>query len=85
MSTTDDTFSIGTKVKILSDPESGPGPWPAQPTGTIISDAEIVDGRNGPLNTYWVQFDEPQYDTDRSGPYSKSQVLEKYLMVQGRS
>jgi hypothetical protein len=29
--------------------------------------------------TYWVQFDEPQRDTDGDGPYESSQVLSKYL------
>jgi hypothetical protein len=38
-----------------------------------------VQGREGTLRTYWVEFDEPQLDTDGDGPYYKSQVLEKYL------
>jgi hypothetical protein len=31
------------------------------------------------MATYWVRFDEPQYDTDGDGPYDTSQVLGKYL------
>jgi len=29
--------------------------------------------------TYWIRFDEPQLDADGDGPYSDSEVLERYL------
>ncbi len=40
---------------------------------------ETVEGRHGPMLTYWVRFDEPQRDVDGDGPYESSQVLGKYL------
>jgi hypothetical protein len=72
-------YVIGDRVKVRRDLEFGPGPWPAEPTGTIASEYEVVEGRTGPLRTYWVVFDEPQIDAERDGPYTSSQVLEKYL------
>jgi hypothetical protein len=72
---------IGTRVQALRDPEYGPGPWPAEPTGRVAAGPEVVGGRHGPMNTYWVTFDEPQFDTDGSGPYVSSQILEKYLRI----
>lgn len=76
------TFVIGTRVQVLSDPDYGPGPWPAEPFGKIVGPPEAVEGRVGMLTTYWVEFDEPQLDTDGDGPYSKSQVLGRYLRLQ---
>ena len=73
------TFGDGTRVRVRQDPEFGPGPWPAEPTGRVVGAPEAVSGRNGVLMTYWIEFDEPQFDTDGDGPYSRSQVLEKYL------
>ena len=75
-------LTVGTRVQVLSDPEFGPGPWPSEPMGTITGGPGLTQGRNGDLVTYWVMFDEPQYDTDGSGPYKKSQVLDKYLRVE---
>ena len=77
------TISIGTRVKVRRDPDFGPGPWPSEPTATVIGPPEMVEGRNGALTTYWVEFDEPQTDADGDGPYTTSQVLEKYLEPEG--
>lgn len=72
-------FTVGTRVQVLRDPDFGPGPWPSEPMGTIRGGPEVVRGRNGALDTYWVVFDEPQLDTDGDGPYESSQVLGRYL------
>lgn len=74
-----DGWETGARVHVRQDPEFGPGPWPAEPTGTVRSGPEIIEGTRGLMATYWVQFDEPQYDTDGDGPYDSSQVLGKYL------
>jgi hypothetical protein len=66
-------------VRIRRDPEFGPGPWPAEPTATVIGPPETIQGRSGALTTYWVEFDEPQTDADGDGPFINSQVLEQYL------
>lgn len=72
---------IGTRVRVLRDPDHGPGPWPAQPTGQVASPPEAVPVVNGTVLTYWIVFDEPQLDVDGDGPYDRSQVPEKYLEV----
>lgn len=74
-------FPEGTRVRVLSDPDHGPGPWPAQPTGRVVSPPEMVRGVRRPLPTYWVEFDEPQLDVEGDGPYERSQVLGKYLAL----
>lgn len=78
------TIAIGTRVKVRCDPDFGPGPWPAEPTATVIGLPQVVEGRAGELTTYWVEFDEPQTDADGDGPYSTSQVLAKYLELEDR-
>jgi hypothetical protein len=54
------------------DPEFGPGPWHAEPVGTVAALPEIVEGRLGPIQTYWMLFDAPQHDVDGYGPYERS-------------
>ena len=61
------------------DPQFGPGPWPDEPTRTVVGTPELVETTRGPMATYWVSFDQPQYDPDGDGPYDRSQVLAKYL------
>ena len=44
---------LGSRVFVRKDPEFGPGPWPAEPTGTIAGDLDgetwaTVDMRQGP-------------------------------------
>ena len=38
-----------------------------------------VATRDGVRRSYWVLFDEPQYDPDGDGPYIAAEVLDKYL------
>ena len=81
MSPVEVELAPGSRVRVLSDPDFGPGPWPAQPTGTVTGHPSVVNGRNGPMLTYWIEFDSPQRDADGDGPYATSQVLGKYLAV----
>lgn len=71
-------LSEGSRVRVLLDPDYGPGPWPSEPLGTVASH-ELIGTAQGPERTYWITFDEPQLDTDGDGPYVSSQVLERYL------
>lgn len=77
-------LTVGSRVRVIQDPEFGPGPWPAEPTGLIVASPsgeafDEVATRQGMERTWWVVFDEPQHDTDGDGPYRQSQVLERYL------
>jgi hypothetical protein len=69
--------------------------WPQPCTGRIASppgvpgDLEggvrwlgcrrVVRGRKGPIEFYWVSFDEPQMDGDGDGPYLGGEVETEYL------
>ena len=83
-------FKLGMRVRVRRDP-TYPGPWPAEPLGTLVpwphdgSLFQVVEhewqGRSE-QHAFFVQFDEPQYDTDGpegGGPYSKAEVWECYL------
>lgn len=77
------TFAVGLRVKVHQDPDYGPGPWPAEPFGRIVAHPDgapyqSVETRTGPQRMWWVLFDEPQYDADGDGPYTQSQVSERY-------
>ena len=77
---------VGTRVRICRDSDFGPGPWPDEPTGTIIaapqgSVSEPVDTTSGVRMMFWVAFDEPQFGADGDGPYPRAQVLDKYVEI----
>jgi hypothetical protein len=80
-------YELGERVVVRQDPDEGPGPWPAQPTGTIAEHPLADDGgfwrptdtTTGPARFYWVVFDEPQMDAEGDGPYFESEVLDIYL------
>ena len=79
-----DQSKLGSRVFVRQDPEFGPGPWPAEPTGTIVGDPDgatcvTVNTRQGPERMWWVRFDEPQRDAEGDGPYKESQVVEFML------
>jgi hypothetical protein len=88
-------------VRVRRDP-SFAGPWPAEPLGTVVPwpaeltklDPRIVGGELfrivdhpwGKQRAYFIEFDEPQFDTDGpegGGPYRKASVWERYLEVMG--
>jgi hypothetical protein len=80
-------YQAGERVRIRRDNEYGPGPWPAEPTGIVAAHPASADGApwvitqvaSGLRRTYWIVFDEPQFDADGDGPYGTSEVLDKYL------
>lgn len=81
---TSQTLAVGAHVRVLRDPEFGPGPWPSEPTGRLVAYSDgsanvVVQTLQGPERTWMVLFDEPQRDTDGDGPYERSDVLERYL------
>jgi hypothetical protein len=80
-------YRAGERVRVRRDQEYGPGPWPAEPTGIIAGHPASADGTpwvvtqtvSGPRRSYWIVFDEPQFDADGGGPYGSSEVLDTYL------
>lgn len=76
--------AVGTRVRVRRDPVHGPGPWPGEPTGTVVESPDhlpftVVPTLQGPTLYYWVDFDEPQFDADGDGPYASSQVTTSYI------
>ena len=77
----------GQRVRVMSDPLYGPGPWPAEPMGTVVEYPGGLDGEtwrpimttSGPRRFYWIVFDEPQLDGDGDGPYAEAEVLDDDL------
>jgi hypothetical protein len=75
----------GDRVQILANWN-----WPQACTGRIAAPPAVaadlggdepwlgcrrgVRGRKGPIEFYWVSFDEPQMDSDGDGPYSGGEV-----------
>ncbi len=82
-----DDYRIGDRVRIRQDRQHPPGPWPAEPTGTVARHGLSEDGgpwrpvqtTSGPGRFYWIVFDEPQIDAEGDGPYSMSEVLDSYI------
>jgi hypothetical protein len=80
-------FRIGDRVMVRRDSRHGPGPWPAEPTGIIARHPDSGEGEawvwtkttSGPGRVYWIVFDSPQFDVEGDGPYSMSEVLDKYV------
>ena len=77
-----ETLPPGTRVTVIQDP-SWAGPWQVEFQGEIddleapepVRHAMAQDGEMA----YWVNFDEPQYDSDGDGPYRKAQIWGRYL------
>jgi hypothetical protein len=81
--TASDNFGIGAQVFVRDASESDPSPWPASPSGIILRTAgsalQGVWGKGGGGRMWWVEFDEPQTNSDGGGPYTTAQVHEKFL------
>src|SRR6476646_7038148 len=77
-----DALPAGTRVVVLKDPEWD-GPWQQVFVGTInpTLPPELVDHTeaNPGEYAYLVEFDEPQYDHSREGPYRKAEIWDRYL------
>jgi hypothetical protein len=41
----------------------------------------MVKGRKGPIEFYWVDFDEPQNDGDGDGPYWGGEVEAEFISL----
>jgi len=82
---------VGQMVKIRLDPDYGPGPWPAEPTGVVrrhplaaIGEVSVpTETLLGLRRRYWIAFDVPQFDADGDGPYVVSEVLDRYIELVG--
>jgi hypothetical protein len=72
-------FRAGDRVRARQDALFGPGPWPAEPTGTIVGRRTTVRAAGRTNHLWWVEFDEAQDDLDGFGPYARAQVNERYL------
>lgn len=72
----------GSRVTVIQAGEWD-GPWSHEFAGTIDSMAapqpvRHAHARAGELS-YWVAFDEAQYDSSGDGPYHKAQIWDRYL------
>jgi hypothetical protein len=76
-------FGIGAQVFVRDASATDPSPWPASPSGIILRTAgsalQGVWGGAGGGRMWWVEFDEPQTNSDGGGPYATAQVHEKFL------
>ena len=87
MSLPPEDLRAGDRVIVHQDPLNGPGPWPAEPFGTVkihpLAEpghvARPTETTQGPRWFYWVVFDDPQYDAEADGPYPESEILDHYL------
>lgn len=81
-------FRTGDRVRVRRDSQHGPGPRPAEPAGVVARHPGSHEGEpwvltetmSGQRRTYWVVFDDPQFDVDGDGPHVESEVLDKYLV-----
>ena len=78
-------LSAGTRVSVVHD-TAWAGPWQQVFTGTVSGmgapEPVIHDhARPGEL-AYWVDFDEPQLDSDGDGPYRTALIWDRYLRAQ---
>jgi hypothetical protein len=78
-----DDFGIGAQVVVHASDTGDPAPWPDEPSGVIVrtggSALAGVWGRGGGGRMWWVEFDEPQSNSDGDGPFLSAQVHEKFL------
>ncbi len=67
-------LNLGERVTVSR--EAG---WENDCEGIIASEPELVKIAEGEDYWYFVAFDIPQHDLSSDGPYSKAQILSKYL------
>jgi hypothetical protein len=85
------TYSQGDRVQVSNDYHwakcafgtVGPPPGPVV---DLVSDdnawagcRRVVQGVKGPIEFYWVVFDEPQVDAEGDGPYASAEIQAEYL------
>ncbi len=80
-------FPVGTRVRVLEGLD-----WSSPATGTIAEPPpgiaswgnwqgwwRMVTTELGTFRSYWVVFDEPQFDSQDDGPYPESEVDERWI------
>jgi hypothetical protein len=68
------TFQLGSKVVV-----SAKGGWQRDAMGVVVAGPEPIQTLQGEDFYWWVEFLNPQRDVDNDGPYSKAQVLSRYI------
>jgi len=78
-----DDFGVGAQVFVRAVSAGESSPWPDEPSGVIVrsggSALAGVWGRAGGGRMWWVEFDEPQSNSDGDGPFASAQVHERFL------
>ena len=78
-----DDFGIGAQVFVRAAIAGESSLWPDEPSGVIVrsggSALAGVWGRVGGGRMWWVEFDEPQSNSDGDGPFPSAQVHERFL------
>lgn len=81
----DSFFGVGVQVFVQDASPADPSPWPEEPSGIIVRSAGSaihgVWGRAGGARIWWVEFDEPQFNSRGEGPFPTAHVHEKYLVT----
>ena len=67
-------FQLGARVVV-----SARGGWQKDAVGVIVAGPEPVKTMQGEDFYWWVEFLIPEYDLDGDGPYSKAQILSRYI------
>lgn len=79
----ENSFGIGAQVAVRDASATDPSPWPGEPSGIIVRSGGSalggIFGRGPKSNVWMVEFDEPQRNDQGAGPFTVSQVFEKYL------
>ncbi|MGW4380467.1 ferrous iron transport protein A [Kitasatospora sp. NPDC004531] len=77
-----DALAPGSRVTVIRDP-AWDGPWQVEFLGTVddLGAPESVENPRAQVGelSYWVVFDEPQYDSSGSGPYRRAQIWGRHL------
>jgi hypothetical protein len=80
-----DDFGVGAQVFVRATVTGESSLWPDEPSGIIVrsggSALAGVWGRGGGGRMWWVEFDEPQSNSDGGGPFSSAQIHERFLQL----
>jgi hypothetical protein len=67
-------FPLGAKVLVSSR-----GGWRRDAAGIVVAGPESIHTLQGEDFYWWVEFLTPERDADNDGPYSRAQVLSRYI------
>lgn len=77
------SFGIGAQVTVRDASATDRSPWPGEPSGIIVrSGGSALGGifaRGARTQIWMVEFDELQHNDQGAGPFTVSQIFEKYL------